>query len=117
MKRRMKVAFQGEQGAFSQVAVQQLLGKQVEVVPCQRFEQVFQTLAAGKADAAAVPIENTLHGSVLENYDLLVEHQLPIVAETSVRIVHNLIAPSGVRLSQVRRVYSHPVDLDRKSVV
>ena len=76
--RRKTVSFQGEKGAFSQVAVQQLLGPDVEVRPCQRFEEVFRALADGKVDAAVVPIENTLHGSVHENYDHLVNFELPI---------------------------------------
>jgi prephenate dehydratase len=60
-----------------------------------------------------VPIENTLAGSVHENYDHLVTYEFPIVAETSVRIVHNLIARKGVKFSQVRRVFSHPVALNQ----
>lgn len=113
MKRHEKVAFQGELGAFSQVAVQQLLGAQVRLVPCQRFEQVFAALAGGKVQAAVIPIENTLHGSVLENYDHLVEFGLPILAETKVRIVHNLIALPGVNFRRLKRVYSHPVALNQ----
>src|SRR5437879_6072044 len=62
-------AFQGEKGAFSQVAVENLLGGDVEPAPFQRFEEVFHALASGKVDAAVIPIENTLHGSVHENYD------------------------------------------------
>lgn len=112
-KRRETVAFQGEKGAFSQIAVHQLLGQNVEVVPCQQFEQTFRSLARGKVDAAVVPIENTLHGSVHENYDHLVKYQLPIMAETSVRIVHNLIALPGVSFKNVRRVFSHPVALNQ----
>ena len=112
-KPRERVAFQGEKGAFSQIAVRQLLGQRVEVVPCQHFEQVFGSLARGKVDAAVIPIENTLHGSVHENYDHLVEYQLPIVAETSVRIVHNLITLPGVGFKRVRRVFSHPVALNQ----
>jgi len=112
-KRIETVAFQGEPGAFSQVAVHQLLGPEVTVVPCQRFDQVFRSLASGKVDAAVIPIENTLHGSVHENYDHLLEFGLPIVGETNVRIVHNLIALPGVSFSQVRRVFSHPVALNQ----
>ena len=112
-KRIETVAFQGEPGAFSQVAVHQLLGPEVTVVPCQRFDQVFRSLASGKVDAAVIPIENTLHGSVHENYDHLLEFGLPIVGETNVRIVHNLIALPGVRFNQVRRVFSHPVALNQ----
>ncbi len=110
---RKKVAFQGEKGAFSHAAVHQLLGKNVTVVPCPQFEDVFQALDRGDVDAAVVPIENTLHGSVLENYDHLLKYGLPIVGETNVRIVHNLIAMPGVRWKEVRRVYSHPVALSQ----
>ncbi len=106
------VAFQGEKGAFSQVAVRQLLGE-VEVLPCERFEDVFRSLRDGRAGSAVIPIENTLHGSVHENYDHLLNYGLPIVGETNVRIVHNLIACPGVRWSRIRRVYSHPVALNQ----
>ena len=113
LPKKVRVAFQGEKGAFSQVAIHQLLGANAEVVPCQHFDQVFRSLARGKVGAAVIPIENTLHGSVHENYDHLVEYQLPIVAETNVRIVHNVIAAPGVRFAQVRRVFSHPVALNQ----
>src|SRR5579864_5761378 len=110
---RQRIAFQGERGAFSEVAVRQLLGPSPEVVPLQRFEDVFRSLKEGKVQGAVVPIENTLAGSVHENYDHLLHYELPIVGETSVRIVHNLIAPPGVPFSKVRRVYSHPVALNQ----
>ena len=105
-------AFQGELGAFSQVAAHQLLGN-AEVLPCQRFEEVFRSLRDGRAGSAVIPIENTLHGSVHENYDHLLNFDLPIVGETNVRIVHNLIARPGVRFSRIRRVFSHPVALNQ----
>ena len=66
-----------------------------QVLPCERFEDLFRNLKEGRATGAVVPIENTLAGSVHENYDHLLNFELPIVAETSVRIVHNLIAPPG----------------------
>jgi len=114
MKKRPEViAFQGERGAFSEVAVRQLLGNKVEVRPCERFEDLFRYLKEGRVAGAVVPIENTLAGSVHENYDHLVNFELPIVAETSVRIVHNLIALRGVKFSQIRRVFSHPVALNQ----
>ncbi len=106
------VAFQGARGAFSEEATRKLLGS-VEVLPCERFEDVFQALKKGRVEGAVVPIENTLAGSVHENYDHLQNFELPIVAETSVRIVHNLIARKGVSFSQVRRVFSHPVALNQ----
>jgi prephenate dehydratase len=112
-RRRERIAFQGERGAFSEVAVRQLLGLAPEVVPLQRFEDVFRSLKQREVDGAVVPIENTLAGSVHENYDHLQHYELPIVGETSVRIVHNLIAPPGVTLVKIRRVYSHPVALNQ----
>ena len=107
------VAFQGERGAFSEQAVRQLLGPSAPVLPCVRFEDVFRVLKEGKVAGAVVPIENTLAGSVHENYDHLQHFELPIVAETSVRIVHNLIAPQGVPFRRIRRVFSHPVALNQ----
>jgi len=108
-----RIAFQGERGAFSEEAARKLLGPNIEVLPCPRFEDVFRGLKEGKATGAVIPIENTLAGSVHENYDHLQRYQLPIVAETSVRIVHNLMAPPGVAFSRIRRVYSHPVALNQ----
>jgi prephenate dehydratase len=107
------VAFQGERGAFSEEAARKLLGPDVAVVPCMRFEDIFRKLKDGEVEGAIVPIENTLAGSVHENYDHLQRHDLPIVAETSVRIVHNLIAPPGVSFKNIKRVFSHPVALNQ----
>ena len=111
--RKSKIAFQGERGAFSEEAARKMAGKDVDVLPCTRFEDIFRAVKEGRATGAAVPIENTLAGSVHENYDHLVNFELPIVGETSVRIVHNLIAPQGVPFSRIKRVYSHPVALNQ----
>jgi prephenate dehydratase len=111
--KRQLVAFQGERGAFSEEAARKLLGASIEVLPCQRFEDVFRALDRKKVNAAVIPIENTLHGSVHENYDHLLHFNLPIVGETNVRIVHNLIAPPVVTFAKVRRVFSHPVALNQ----
>jgi prephenate dehydratase len=108
-----RAGIQGELGAFSQEAARQLLGDRVEVVPYQRFEQVFRALRNGKIDAGVIPIENTLAGSVHENYDHLLHFDVRIAAETNIRIVHNLIAPAGVRFKDIRKVYSHPVALNQ----
>ncbi len=112
-KRKTAVAIQGEKGAFSEMAARQLLGTGPEIWPCERFDDVFQALKTGKVDAAVLPIENTLHGSVHENYDHLLRYGLPIVGETNVRIVHNLIAAAGVSLRKIKRVFSHPVALNQ----
>jgi prephenate dehydratase len=109
----LRAAFQGEPGAFSHKAAMDLLGPEVVVEPRARFEDVFTALRDGEADAAVIPIENTLHGSVHENYDHLLQFDFRIVAETNVRIVHNLIAVPGVRFKDVKRVFSHPVALNQ----
>jgi len=107
------IAFQGARGAFSEEAARKLVGPKISVLPCERFEDVFRSLKSGAVSGAVVPIENTLAGSVHENYDHLVNFELPIVAETSVRIVHNLIVRKGVPFSRIHRVYSHPVALNQ----
>ena len=112
-RKKLPIAFQGERGAFSEEAARKLAGAKIEVLPCTRFEDVFKALKEGRAAGAAVPIENTLAGSVHENYDHLLGFDFPIVAETSVRIVHHLMAPNGVPFSKIKRVFSHPVALNQ----
>ena len=107
----IRAAFQGERGAFSEDAARLLLGERANPIAHRTFEAMFEAVARGEADCAAVPIENSLAGSVYKNYDLLLEHELTIVGEVNLRISHNLIAPPGVSLASVRRVYSHPVAL------
>jgi len=109
--RLLRVAFQGEHGAFSEDAARKLLGSRAETVPFRKFDEIFEAVSTGVAEAAIAPIENSLAGSVHQNYDLMMEHDLTIVGETYLRIVHNLIAKPGVALSEIRRVYSHPVAL------
>jgi prephenate dehydratase len=111
--RGMRVAFQGELGAFSQQAIRQFSGAKAVPVPRPRFEDMFLALKTGDVDAAAVPIENTLAGSVHENYHLLMKFPFEITAETNVRVVHNLIAPPGTQFKDIRQVYSHPVALNQ----
>lgn len=104
-------AYQGERGAFSEAAARRMFGEQVKAIPYRTFEEIFEAVSTAETDCAVVPIENSLAGSVHKNYDLLMEHQLTIIAETKLRIIHNLIALPGTALSDVRRVYSHPVAL------
>ena len=104
----MRVAFQGEAGAYSEMAAVALFGDDAEPVPCSSFETVFEVVEAGDCERGVVPIENSLAGSVYRNYDFLLRHDLYIVAEYNLRISHNLIAAPGVRLEDLQRVYSHP---------
>ncbi len=110
-KKRTRAAFQGERGAFSEQAGRCILGEGIDVLPRRTFEEMFAAVRDGQADCAIVPVENTLAGSVIKNYDLMVEHDLTIVGEVVLRVVHNLIAPPGAALEEIRRVYSHPVAL------
>lgn len=105
------VAFQGERGSFSEEAARKLLGPKIQVRPCETFAAIFESVVKGKARFCLAPIENTLAGSVYENYDLQLEHALHIIAEVGLRIVHNLIALPGTSMKDVREVYSHPVAL------
>jgi len=106
----MKIAIQGEPGAFSHEAALKLVPG-AEIVPCALSAEVFAALDAGAADAAVIPIENSLAGSVLEHFDLLLKHDVRVVEETLVRIRHNLIAMAGVSIDEIERVFSHPVAL------
>jgi prephenate dehydratase len=108
-----RTAFQGELGAFSQVAAAQLVGGDCIPVPFQSFEEVFVSVVNGKCHCAVIPIENTLHGSVHDNYDHLLKYELQIHGETFVRVVHNLITLPRVKFADIGRVYSHPVALNQ----
>lgn len=102
------IAFQGEPGAYSEAALQALFGSSAGRLPCAAFDQVFAAVAEGRAEAGVVPIENSLAGSILENYDLLLAHDLTIVGELRLPVRHCLLAPPGTRLKDVARAYSHP---------
>jgi prephenate dehydratase len=103
-----RIAFQGERGAYSEEATRAFFGPGVEAVPCPNFRAVFEAVAAGRVDGGAVPVENSLAGSVLDNVDLLLEFSVPVTGELSLRIRHCLLAPAGVGLADIRRVLSHP---------
>ncbi len=107
----LRVAIQGERGSFSEEAAIELLGRRISVLPCPTFAAAFSLLRDARADRCVVPIENTLAGSVHENYDLLLEHRFWVEAEWNLRIRLMLIARHGVARRQVRQVYSHPVAL------
>lgn len=108
-----KVAFQGERGAYSEVAARQLLGKNITPVPCDSFETLFERVEKKLADLGVIPIENSLVGSIHKNYDLLLDHKLNVIGEVQLRVSHALIAPPGVSFKKVSKVYSHPMALEQ----
>lgn len=107
----LRVAFQGDRGAFSEEAALILLGQEIETVPRPTFDSLFGAIGDGAADLVLAPVENTLAGSVHRCYDLLLESHLAISAEVIHRISHCLIGVPGARLENIRSVESHPVAL------
>jgi prephenate dehydratase len=103
----MRVAFQGEPGAYSEQAVYGHWGN-IETYPCESFDVVFESVTGGNCEAGLIPIENSLAGSIHQNYDLLLSHDLFITGETLLRVRHCLIALPGVKLQDIRKVTSHP---------
>ncbi len=108
----MKIAIQGELGSFSHEAAETMLPR-ATIVPCARSLDVFDRVERRTVDGAVIPIENSLAGSVAEHFDLLLSRDVHIVREFRLRIVHNLIVPTGTKMGAIRQVFSHPVALDQ----
>jgi chorismate mutase/prephenate dehydratase len=107
-KQKVKVAFQGERGAYSESAVYAFFGKKAEVKPCRDFKDVFESVKKQETQFGVVPIENSLEGSVNQTYDLFLKYDLKVCGEVIVKIDHCLIANPSTRLEAVKTVYSHP---------
>lgn len=103
----MRVAFQGERGAYSEEAVATFYGD-IDVVPCSALRGVFDAVSSGRAERGVVPVENSQAGSINETYDLLLSHALFIAGELDLRIRHCLVALPGQDLGAIKKVYSHP---------
>ncbi|MBI1802920.1 MAG: prephenate dehydratase [Ignavibacteria bacterium] len=102
------VAFQGEHGAFSELAAHMYFDSGIEILPLRSFDDVFRSITRRRARFGIIPIENSLHGSIHQNYDLLQEYSLKIVGEIKLRVVHALLVNRRVALRNVKYVYSHP---------
>jgi len=104
----VKVAFQGERGAYSESAVYTFFGDAAEVKPCRDLTEVFESVAKQEVPVGVVPVENSLEGSVNQTYDLFLTHNLKVSGEIIIRISHCLIANPNTSLEAVKTVYSHP---------
>jgi prephenate dehydratase len=102
------VAFQGERGAYSEEAIVQFFGPEVQTHPCRNFEGVFEAVESGAAEYGALPVENSTAGSINQAYDLLLDHDLRVWGEAILRVRHTLLAPAGTTLADIGRVRSHP---------
>jgi chorismate mutase/prephenate dehydratase len=103
-----KVAFQGERGAYSESAVYQFFGSETQVKPCKDFRDVFESVKQQDVKAGVVPVENSLEGSINQNYDLFFSYDLKVCGEVIVKVEHCLIVNPGTRINQIKAVYSHP---------
>ncbi len=103
-----KIAFQGRKGAYSDCAAHYLFGEDIETLPMDTFEEIYQAIENGEADGGAIPIENSTAGSIEANYDLLYKWRHRIVGEVMLRIEHTLCVMPGVKVEDLKRVYSHP---------
>ncbi len=103
----MNIAFQGENGAYSEQAIRDHFGAEVQTLPCRSFLEIFQAIQNGRATHGMLAVENSLAGSVTPAYDLLVDHDLHVLAEVVVRVEHCLMAPHGTPLSSIERAMSH----------
>ena len=97
-----RVAFQGELGAYSELATYEYFGNEVEVLPRPAFKDIFSAVSKGEADHGIIPIENSLAGSIHENYDLLLENDLVIKGEIKLRIVHSLLVNPGTDIDDIQ---------------
>ena len=103
-----RIAFQGELGAYSELAALEYFGPGIDTHPCMSFDDVFQAVSDGLCTHSMLPVENSLAGSIHRNYDLMNRHDLSIVGEYHFRVSHCLLALPGVGKAEIQRVYSHP---------
>lgn len=103
-----KIAFQGERGAYSELAAQAYFGDEINAVPCQSFEDVFRSVEEQSVDYGIVPIENSTHGDVEAVFDLLLHHDLSVIGEYRLPVAHALIGHPEAQLDSIEEIHSHP---------
>ena len=105
------VSIQGIKGSFHDEVAQQYFGNQIEILACDSFDQLVQSVVNDQCHQAVMAIENSIAGSILPNYALLDQYDLSIVGEHFLSISHNLMATSGQSISDIHEVHSHPMAL------
>jgi len=116
-QKKIRVAIQGGYGSFHEIAAKEFLSDvDIEIIPCDTFEDLFYVLSAGDADSAMVAIENSVAGSILSNYEKLRRSGLQVSGEIYLRIVQNLIALPGQTLESIKEIHSHPVAIQQCNV-
>lgn len=108
-----KIAFQGTHYAFSEIAARKYFGDDIVTVPCRRFSDVFSAVEQGDCNYGIVPVENSTTGSVYQNLDLILDSSVTVTGEVQLRIEQHLIANPGVKLQDIKVVYSHPQALEQ----
>jgi prephenate dehydratase len=111
-----KVGFQGVPGAYSEIAARTFFGPSVNTVAFKTFAEVFNAVSKGVVNSGILPLENSLAGSIHQNYDLLLKHKVAIIGEIKLRVSHNLIAHPQAKLSDILHIYSHPQALAQCSL-
>lgn len=103
----MVIAFQGEPGAYSEQAVREHFGAEISTLPCRDFTELFASLIDGRSTHGMLPVENSLAGTVVNAYDMLIDHDLRVQAEVILRVEHCLMAPADTKMGDIKRVWSH----------
>ena len=111
----IRVAFQGEKGAFSEIAAKKFFNTNIVALPSFSFDEVFKKVKSNSANFGIIPVENSLYGVVFETYDLLLKYQLKIFAEVNLKINHQLISTKKIPLENIKKIYSHPQALGQCS--
>ena len=107
-----KAAFQGVHGAYSEIALERFFGDRLEAKPCRQFVDVFSAVMSGEALCGILPVENSLAGTINDNFDLLMRHpDISVIGEQQIRINHNLIGLEGAKPEELTNVFSHPQGL------
>lgn len=109
----MKISIQGNLGSYSHIAAKSVFGNSIELIERSEFTQVFDDLKEGRADYIVVPIENSTHGSVYQNYDNITNYNFPVIGEVYLKINFHLIAHPGVKLEDIKTLYTHPVAMNQ----